>query len=343
FTVVSLAYAMYVSAAAQWTDQPASSKQFNIRVFLSAYSSIVNSLIFTRNRNTLFSTMEWVADLADCTYRLADNKGKVAMQQSALQSRLYTKLFLSYGATVYVAVGTGLLLEHRHYSDILDMTIGGAGDPGSTWRQVVGAIGYIQMPIFEYNAYIGCIGLFLTISLVSTVTRSLITVQGQINRGVERGDCVPWTALQSQVVRAARGSEEAFADVLPHILLSAYILPLLATADVVFNGPEADLFALAISPVVLVVLWPLCDLGDGLLEAREQLCTSAYSGPWLEETPSQTRRRLLMMSFSYGRRGLLRTRGLGGGVLSREAFGDGLINWVKFLNGIINLKTLSKD
>ncbi|KAE8745635.1 Odorant receptor 82 [Frankliniella occidentalis] len=336
--LVCLGYGLFICTAVLWTDQPASSKQFNISALLSAYSSLVNQLIYTKYRRPLFNTVELLEDLAEQTHRLADEQGKEAMQRSAVRSRLIIKLILSYSAILTVVLSAVMMLEYRHYAEALDMAIGGSGEPDSAWRQVVKTIGYVQQPIFEYNAFIGCPGFFLTVSLVATVTRSLVTLQEQINRGVKRGECLPWAPLQSALLRAALGSDEVFAGVLPHMLLSAFVLPLLATVDVVFNGRDADAFGLAVLPVSIVTLWPLCEIGDMLLEARKQLCTSAYFGPCLEETGAQSRVRLLMMRFSYGRRGLLRTRGLGGGVLNREAFANGMMNWLKFLNGLINLK-----
>ncbi|XP_052121005.1 uncharacterized protein LOC113205075 isoform X3 [Frankliniella occidentalis] len=212
----------------------------------------------------------------------------------------------------------------------------------SVWNTAAVCVDWATTIEYQYNTLLDGSAIFVSLACITTLTRSLAEIQTQINRGVKVGDCLRWAALQSRVTAGCRELEETFADLLPHILISAYFTPLLAIVDVVFNGRKADLFSLALSPVVLLVLWPMCDIGDELAKARERLCPAAYLGPWLEEGCEQTRVRLCLMLFAYGRHGLLRTRGPGGGVLNRGTFTTAISSWIKFLNALINLQSASR-
>ncbi|XP_052121004.1 uncharacterized protein LOC113205075 isoform X2 [Frankliniella occidentalis] len=101
----------------------------------------------------------------------------------------------------------------------------------SVWNTAAVCVDWATTIEYQYNTLLDGSAIFVSLACITTLTRSLAEIQTQINRGVKVGDCLRWAALQSRVTAGCRELEETFADLLPHILISAYFTPLLAIVD----------------------------------------------------------------------------------------------------------------
>ncbi|XP_052120085.1 uncharacterized protein LOC127748852 isoform X2 [Frankliniella occidentalis] len=231
WTVLLNAYGIFTFVTSSAGAETSSARQFNFRITITIWSGLAGVLI-QRKRKMIFSIIQLVADVADRAYRLTDKQGKAAMEVSAAHSRVHTKVFLWYGGVLQVAAGGVLLVERSKFAEILLTAACGPEVAESSWYTAAVALDYLQILVNEYNAHIDCTAVFLSLSCISMLTRSIPAVQAEINRGVERGHCQEWAPLQSQLSRAGRELEETFSDLLPHVLISAYFTPLLAVVEV---------------------------------------------------------------------------------------------------------------
>ncbi|KAE8747538.1 Odorant receptor 78, partial [Frankliniella occidentalis] len=238
---------------------------FAIRMTIGVYSCVFSQLVFMRRQADLCDILHNLGRLAADLEPRADRDSQGRMRGSAVLSARLVRFFYVYGCT-------SLLLVSIMFVCVKPLWIKEIA--GAATRLVANSSGMAFVCINSFYCLILCM-LFIYAACADLCEA--------VGRGIEVERCSrSWPTLLRGVLDVLLRMDNAFADMMPHLLVVSVVLPLLSTVEVFARGTKADVFALLMAPVILAVFVPICVAGENLAAARRGLSVRAYRGPWLE-------------------------------------------------------------
>ncbi|XP_034246912.1 uncharacterized protein LOC117648514 [Thrips palmi] len=317
-----------------WSLESAiSRKMFGLRIALAMISCIMMALMLRLRLNHLLVAITYLRDVSVVVESCGPPRARVRM---ARRARFCAKLVRFYEIYCWatelilmVVIAATKQSWHHTAAQAVVQQLYGYSD-GQTQATLAETMRWCLYPFQVIGTTCSVVVGYSLISLIIVIYLCMSELYYSIGLVLEAHGCSAlWARQQSALTMACLQLDAAIADFIPHLLICNVVLPLLYALEVVLHGAEADLFAMALAPLVLVVFVPFCLVGDAMCSARAGVVGQAYAGPWLEERGEGLQVRRGMMQSATGLGGVLRGRGVG--PLDRKLCGTTMANWFKFL------------
>ncbi|XP_034232522.1 uncharacterized protein LOC117640271 [Thrips palmi] len=112
------------------------------------------------------------------------------------------------------------------------------------------------------------------------------------------GVTVPCAVLCSRLQLLSRRVDRICGPVFPLILLVSLVMPMVSLAAGMLREGEVTSNTYSTMPLMFVIFVPLCMEGQNLENCSTAVSWRCYEGPWLSETVSQRRCRIMVMQMT---------------------------------------------
>ncbi|XP_034253667.1 uncharacterized protein LOC117652686 [Thrips palmi] len=299
-----------------------------VRYLLGLYSCGATQLAFWRHSSSIELSFHRLAKVARTLEETSHSRKPLALL--ARQSYWCLAFYHAYAlvGVVPVATGRASMAEPRCVFHVGHFLF------GHSWLVNL-CLELAMAPLWWIAAVCSVLSCCTLYPIITTIGPATGEMHKAVGRSLEVDQCSSLQpSLQSELLAAFCVADKVLADVVFNLLPGLFGLPLLGTVQAVTRG-KYDFYSLSTTPVIFIVLLPICFAGDWTRKERAGLSFQAYCGPWLEETTAQRRTRLGMMQSTLGRGCLIRVTGLF--VMDRATFLHAIEGWYNHVRVISDL------